>query len=323
MTGVTLTLHVPDALVALLERLVLAAEALAENATHPRMVIGGPKPADDLAQWQSLGAGARVAEAVSDPRVAEGVHTQCQPSDRRDVEEGGAKPVRDTASRPEAVATSAAGGSPAPSARVRVWTREREDLVRRDYAAGVPVDVMCAAINALPGPRIPMKRIAVYAAKIGVRRPAKPPIVPPPAPIAAAVAGKAQTAVAPSPVPVAQDPKPVASNTPAPVAQAAKATPARQAGTMAEAFARAIPVRPSPPLPALQTKAAPAAPTPPGPAKPAVAGAPLPMSYAAIVAFAQPHGLYSATHGFKLDEVNAKRDELGLRRVFILKRRVA
>ena len=56
----------------------------------------------------------------------------------------------------------------------RLWTPARNALLARDYPAGVPTDVLFAALNALPGPPIPVtskRALERRAAVLGVRRP--------------------------------------------------------------------------------------------------------------------------------------------------------
>ncbi len=133
-------------------------------------------------------------DAATDPRVDEGARTQVQPSGRRVVEEGEAKPVgisseelpvqlapdntsREPHGKLEAVATPAAGGNPAPLSNGKggspptTWTAERKTLLTRDYPRGASIDRLHAALSALPGAPIRREAIAVQAAKMGVKRP--------------------------------------------------------------------------------------------------------------------------------------------------------
>ena len=54
-----------------------------------------------------------------------------------------------------------------------VWTPERAAILLRDYPAGVPLNDIVAAVNALPGALITPKSLGIRAAGWGIRRPSR------------------------------------------------------------------------------------------------------------------------------------------------------
>lgn len=60
-------------------------------------------------------------------------------------------------------------------AQERMFTPERDAIIRRDYPLGVSTDVILRQCHTLPGKFIPHSRISIRAAKIGARRPVYAP----------------------------------------------------------------------------------------------------------------------------------------------------
>jgi hypothetical protein len=52
----------------------------------------------------------------------------------------------------------------------KVWTPERNAILRRDYPTGVLTDVIWKAVSCLPGKPVAKKRVAVQAAALGLKR---------------------------------------------------------------------------------------------------------------------------------------------------------
>lgn len=184
---VTVRLELPDGLAALAARAVAALEALAAE-TERRHVAA--QEADDA--WMRRHG---LGDLLADPLVAEGVAPRCQPSARREREEGEMPPAQPS-EVPAPDVPLAAGESPALP--LEVWTPERVALLRRDWPAGVPVDALETALNALPGQRVKRDRIAIKAAYLGVKRPKAAPV--PAVPVAQS-APLAAAPVPPAPAP--------------------------------------------------------------------------------------------------------------------------
>lgn len=131
-----------------------------------------------------------------------------------------AEPVKAPANAPAIIGTDTpvaerspvSGDSPAQIAALeaRMWTPERNAVVRRDYPTGVSIDTILEQLNALPGKVVPRERVAIQAGKLGFNRGGliRPP--PPPAvdlsPLSAlgAVTERKPAPIAPAPAPKSQ-----------------------------------------------------------------------------------------------------------------------
>lgn len=78
------------------------------------------------------------------------------------------------------VATRLPSGAPSlgrPAADDRMFSPERNAIIRRDYPIGVSIDAIMVQCHALPGREIPRNRISIQAGKLGVGRPSDAPYV--------------------------------------------------------------------------------------------------------------------------------------------------
>ena len=105
----------------------------------------------------------------SEPAPAPTPRPTAAPGDLlREARAGEPAPVMAAEGRPSAPSNPAVGDQ-------RVWTPERQAIVRRDYPAGIAIDDILRAVNALPGKPIHRDRIAIQASKMHLRRPANAP----------------------------------------------------------------------------------------------------------------------------------------------------
>lgn len=124
--------------------------------------------------------------------------------------------------RRAAAAKPQAASARKPNGGGRVWTDDRNAILRRDWPKDVPTSDIRAALNRLPGPKIPDNgRIAAAAGQLGLHRPGHKPRqsrtppaedASPPAPPMPSAAPKP---VAPAAASVAPRAPVVAPNTPA------------------------------------------------------------------------------------------------------------
>ena len=142
----------------------------------------GQSPQVDEAAVPVAPAPVQVDAEVSPPRVSmEGEHLATLP-DRQ----------------PSIAVTAPPPAGNGGGRRIMYWSAERTALLREGWPKGTSTRDLGRAINALPGATVPLRRIAIRASEIGLRRPdgftgtwsrqpkievpAPPPYAPPPVP---------------------------------------------------------------------------------------------------------------------------------------------
>lgn len=191
---------------ALIEQLAASLRSVAQpllsvSPSAPQTEVPGESgpvtSADPQPQAEGPGraAGGTAGEAPPSPRPFSDEFTQAvavapAPKQKRQLSPEHLEKLRQQCAVMCADKLAQAAGGPVP-VTLRTWNPERDAVLRRDYPAGIAIDVIHAAVMALPGKPVARDRIAIQAAKIGLKRPAKltPPAAvesqPAPPPVAA------------------------------------------------------------------------------------------------------------------------------------------